>query len=355
MPDTVETPGTAGPVSLRSIAHRLAGDAVALPVEGHLASFDGRDRLAQLRAADAGRAARTGRPRRLLDVHVRQLAADAALRPGLGREVRGRRPDGRRRPHARVRVRARRRQRRSRSRARFGVDYPIAIDSDYGVWRAFANHFWPAVYLADARGPDPLPPLRRGRVRDDRDGRSSSCCVEAGATGVDQELVDGRAARPRGRRRLADAAVTRDVPRVRPEHRLRLRRTSPLRPSRTPTPRRGRLPLNYWALAGAWTVARHAAVADEPGGADRVPVPGPRRQPRDGTRDQGRLHPVPGLPRRPAGRRTRTGRMWPPTARGAVDEQRTYQLIRQPGPIAERTFEIEFLDAGVEAYCFTFG
>ena len=40
---------------------------------------------------------------------------------------------------------------------------------------------------------------------------------------------------------------------------------------------------------------------------------------------------------------------------GTVDAQRTYQLIRQPGPISERLFEIEFLDAGVEAYCFTFG
>ena len=40
---------------------------------------------------------------------------------------------------------------------------------------------------------------------------------------------------------------------------------------------------------------------------------------------------------------------------GTVTEQRTYQLIRQPDPIGERTFEIEFLDAGVEAYCFTFG
>ena len=56
-----------------------------------------------------------------------------------------------------------------------GVEYPVAIDNDYGVWRAFDNHFWPALYLADARGPHPVPPLRRGRVRDDRDGRSSSC------------------------------------------------------------------------------------------------------------------------------------------------------------------------------------
>jgi hypothetical protein len=44
-----------------------------------------------------------------------------------------------------------------------------------------------------------------------------------------------------------------------------------------------------------------------------------------------------------------------PDGRGIVEDQRTYQLIRQPGPIADRRFEIEFLDAGVEAYCFTFG
>ena len=51
-----------------------------------------------------------------------------------------------------------------------GVDYPIAVDSDYGVWGEFANHYWPAVYIADAEGRHPLPPLRRGRVRHDRDG-----------------------------------------------------------------------------------------------------------------------------------------------------------------------------------------
>ena len=40
---------------------------------------------------------------------------------------------------------------------------------------------------------------------------------------------------------------------------------------------------------------------------------------------------------------------------GTVTEQRLYQLIRQPGPIADRQFEIEFLDPGAEAYAFTFG
>jgi hypothetical protein len=40
---------------------------------------------------------------------------------------------------------------------------------------------------------------------------------------------------------------------------------------------------------------------------------------------------------------------------GTVREQRLYQLIRQPGPIADRRFEIEFLDSGVAVYAFTFG
>ena len=43
------------------------------------------------------------------------------------------------------------------------------------------------------------------------------------------------------------------------------------------------------------------------------------------------------------------------TGRGIVGGQQTYQLIRQSGPIDDRLFEIEFLDGGVEAYCFTFG
>jgi hypothetical protein len=40
---------------------------------------------------------------------------------------------------------------------------------------------------------------------------------------------------------------------------------------------------------------------------------------------------------------------------GVVSGQRLYQLVRQSGPITDRTFEIEFLDPGVQAYAFTFG
>ena len=67
------------------------------------------------------------------------------------------------------------------------IGYPIALDSGYGVWRAFANKFWPAVYIADA-GPDPVPPLRRGRVRDERVD-VQHLLREARSEGIDEELV----------------------------------------------------------------------------------------------------------------------------------------------------------------------
>ena len=115
-----------------------------------------------------------------------------------------------------------------------------------------------------------------------------------------------------------------------------------------------RLPLNSWGLAGTWTVARHAAVLNEPGG--RIAF---RFHARDVNLVMGPASRGVSMPFRVfldgqsrAGRsrdRRRLRRV------GAVNDQRTYQLIRQSGPIADRTFEIEFLDQGAEAYRFTFG
>ena len=119
-------------------------------------------------------------------------------------------------------------------------------------------------------------------------------------------------------------------------------------------PRRA-LPLNEWALDGG--LDRRPArrrVSNEPGGRiafrfhardlNLVMGPAPRaRRSRSAS------------PSTVGRRGTRTGSTWTPTGTGSSASQRTYQLIRQPGPIADRRFEIEFLDAGVEAYCFTFG
>ena len=74
-----------------------------------------------------------------------------------------------------------------------------------------------------------------------------------------------------------------------------------------------------------------------------------------GPAERGTIDPVPGVPRRAAV----AGASMGPTSRadgtGSAAEQRTYQLIRQPAPVVERTFEIEFLEPGIEAFCFTFG
>ena len=116
----------------------------------------------------------------------------------------------------------------------------------------------------------------------------------------------------------------------------------------------GRLRLNQWALAGAWTVKRQAIVLNAPDGGivyrfharDLHLVMGP---------------PAPGTPVRfrvlldgqPPG--AAHGTDVDEAGDGTVTHPRLYQLIRQPGPITERTFEITFLDPGVQAYAFTFG
>jgi hypothetical protein len=115
-----------------------------------------------------------------------------------------------------------------------------------------------------------------------------------------------------------------------------------------------RLPLNYWDLSGTWTVARHAAVLSEPGG--RVAF---QFHARDVNLVMGPVSSGASIPFRvyldgqvASGAH---GTDVQDDGSGTVTDQRTYQLIRQSGEIEDRLFEIEFLDAGVEAYCFTFG
>ena len=114
------------------------------------------------------------------------------------------------------------------------------------------------------------------------------------------------------------------------------------------------LPLNYWGLSGSWTVGRHAGTVNEPGGRiafrfharDVNLVMGPATR---GGEVAFRVF-LDGQPATDA-----LGSDVASDGSGVVDRQRTYQLIRQTGSISNRLFEIEFLAAGVEAYCFTFG
>jgi hypothetical protein len=232
------------------------------------------------------------------------------------------------------------------------VGYPVAVDNDYAIWSAFDNHYWPALYFVDAQG----------KIRHHRFGEGgyeqSEMVVQqlltaAGAEGVDEELVSVDA-------RGVEAAADWDSL-WSPENYLGYGRTenfaSPngaVLGTRHVYAAPAQLRLNHWALAGDWTVERQPVVLNEAEG--RIVY---RFHARD-------LHLVMGPVARemPVRFRVLLDGASPGAAHGAdVDDQghgtltepRLYQLIRQPGAISDRTFEITFLDPGVQAYAFTFG
>ncbi len=234
----------------------------------------------------------------------------------------------------------------------FGVTYPIAVDSEYGVWRAFSNHFWPAVYLADDDG----------RIRYHHFGEGEyaqtemviqQLLLDAGAHDLDLDLV---AVEPRGLEVPADWQTLRS-----PETYVGYGQSTGFaqediagfdQPHAYVAP--AHLPLNHWALTGDWTVARNAAVSNGPGGRiafqfharDLNLVMGPASS---GVSIPFRVF----LDGQLAG--GAHGSDVAADGSGILGEQRTYQLVRQTRSIADRRFEIEFMDQGVEAYCFTFG
>jgi thiol-disulfide isomerase/thioredoxin len=232
------------------------------------------------------------------------------------------------------------------------IDYPVAIDNDYGIWSAFANHYWPALYFVDAQGQ-----IRHHRFGEGNYEESEMILQqllrEAGSGSIGQDLVSVDA---RGVEVAADWDSLRS-----PENYLGSERTQnfALFPGAVLDTRHvyaapPRLALNHWALAGDWTVQRQATVLNQAGG--RILY---RFQARD-------LHLVmgPAAPGTAVRFQVRIDGQPPGAAHGTdvddqgdgtVTEPRLYQLIRQPGPITERTIEATFLDPGVHAYAFTFG
>ena len=231
------------------------------------------------------------------------------------------------------------------------IRYPIALDPGYAVWGAFENRYWPALYFVDAAG----------RIRHDHFGegeyeqserRIQSLLEEVGAAGADRGLVrvDARGVElgadwdnlrtqetyvgyARAQSFASPEGLLADAPRV---------YTAP-----------ARLHPGQWAYAGAWTVGQQGSVAG----------PGARIACRFHARD---LHLVMGAaePGKRVRFRIRIDGQPPGASHGAdtdargegiAAERRLYALVRQPAPIAERVFDIEFLDAGAEAFAFTFG
>jgi len=233
-----------------------------------------------------------------------------------------------------------------------GVAYPIALDNDYAIWRAFNNHYWPALYFVDAKGQ-----IRHHRFGEGEYDQSEliiqQLLAEAGSGDIGHELVSVDA---RGAEAAADWGNLKS-----PENYVGYERTENLAsPGGAVLDRRhvyatpARLRLNQWALSGDWTMGKQATVLHKANG--RIAY---RFHARD-------LHLVMGPAARGTVVRFRVlidGQ--PPGAahgsdvddqgNGTVTEQRLYQLIRQSKPIADRQFEIEFLDSGVEVFAFTFG
>src|SRR3954454_20256438 len=225
------------------------------------------------------------------------------------------------------------------------IDYPVAVDNDYEVWSAFGNHYWPALYFADADG----------IIRDQHFGEGryeQSERVIQRLLGVERELapVDGVGVEAeadwdnlrtpetylgyeRGERFASPGAAAYDEP------------------SAYEVPER--LRSNQWALAGEWTIGRENAVLDQAGGT----IPS-RFEARDAhlVLSRGARGPIPF-------RVLLDGEAPGPSqgvdidrdGNGLLGDGRLYQLVRERDRIRERTLEITFLEPGAEAYAFTFG
>jgi thiol-disulfide isomerase/thioredoxin len=232
------------------------------------------------------------------------------------------------------------------------IDYPVAIDNNYEVWRAFANHYWPALYFADTQG----------RIRHHHFGEGEyeqsemviqQLLVAASLTDHDHEVVSVDAG---GVEAPADWASLQSA-----ENYTGYARTEGFASPGGPVPGQphayaapARLGLNQWALSGeavmeseaATLTAADAQIACRFHARDLNLVMGPAVP---GTSLQFRV----GMDGQPPGEAHGTDA--DSDGKGTLTQQRTYQLIRQRSPVTDSTFEITFADPGAQAYCFTFG
>ncbi|MEJ0011476.1 MAG: cytochrome c biogenesis protein DipZ [Bauldia sp.] len=237
--------------------------------------------------------------------------------------------------------------------ADIGIDYPVAIDNDFAIWRAFQNQYWPAHFFIDANG----------NIRHHHFGEGSyaqseeiiqALLREAGKTDVPGDLVAVNAG---GAEAAADQANVKS-----PETYIGYSRAANFVSDGDTATRDAAhvytisapLQLNQWGLAGDWTVQGENAILNQAGGSIAF-----RFHARD-------LHLVlgPGADGKPVRFRVLIDGKPPgddhgvdtdAAGDGTIAEQRLYQLVRQSGTPGDRTFEIDFLDPGVQAFSFTFG
>jgi len=221
------------------------------------------------------------------------------------------------------------------------VHYPVALDPDYAVWEAFANHYWPAVYIADGEGQLRYHHFGEGAY-DECEQVVQELLRESGQDGIGHELVSVH---------LEGFEVQADWENLEsPETYLGMEQARNFArgvPVST-------LRLNQWTVSGDWAFERKASILN--GSEGQLAF---RFHARD-------VNLVMGPPARGASIPYRVlvdgespgdahGFDVDAEGRGTVTQQRLHQLVREPGPITDRTVELTFLEPGVEAYCFTFG
>jgi thiol-disulfide isomerase/thioredoxin len=211
------------------------------------------------------------------------------------------------------------------------IDYPVALDNDYAIWRAFDNNYWPALYLAD----------REGVIRDHHFGEGryeqSERTIQR-LLGIERDLVPVQGL---GAEAEADWDNLRS-----PETYLGYARGELLASP-------DNLRLNQWGLIGEWTTGTENVLLEQAGGSIAY-----RFHARDAHLVLSRRTDEP-IPFRvlingnPPGRSR--GVDVDEQGRGVLDAGRMYQLVRQHEGVRECTVEIAFLERGAEAYVFTFG
>ncbi|MBA8878336.1 cytochrome c biogenesis protein DipZ [Phyllobacterium myrsinacearum] len=232
------------------------------------------------------------------------------------------------------------------------VDYPIAIDNDYGIWRAFNNQYWPAHYFIDAQGRIRHHHFGEGEY-DQSEMVIQQLLAEAGKTNISNDLVSVKAD---GAQAAADMNDVKS-----PETYLGYERAENFASTDMAEEdvshlyaAAPNLDLNQWALIGNWTIEGERAVLNQPVGKivyrfharDLHLVLGPNA---DGKPVRFRVT----IDGKPVG--ADHGMDTDEQGNGTIKDQRLYQLIRQTKDISDREFEIEFLDPGAQAFAFTFG
>ena len=225
------------------------------------------------------------------------------------------------------------------------IDYPVVLDNDYEIWRAFDNHYWPALYFVDREGVIRDQHFGEGRYEQSERVTQRLLEIERELVSVEGLGVEAEADWDNLRTPETYLGYARSEHFASPDGAAFDERRAYELPER--------LGYNSWALAGEWTIGREQIVLDEAGGsiafrfhardAHLVLSPGARepipfRVLLDGE--------APGLSH---------GVDVDEDGNGVLEDGRMYQLVRQHDTVGERTLEISFLEPGAEAYSFTFG